>query len=73
MNTQHVTRRFRRFCRATQAVAALEYAIMVGVVTVAIGAAVVTFSDTVSEVITGIGDNIEAAQEDRGEEEAADE
>ena len=37
-------RRIRRFFRASEAVSALEYAILVGVVAVAIGAALATFS-----------------------------
>ena len=44
MKTKHQSRRFRRFLRANEAVSALEYAILVGVVAVAIGAALVTFS-----------------------------
>ena len=58
MNIQTVSRRFRRFFRATEAVSALEYAILVGVVTVAIGAAVATFSTDLQTVIEGIGDDV---------------
>ena len=58
MNIQTVSRRFRRFLRATEAVSALEYAILVGVVTVAIGAAVTTFSADLQAVIEGIGDDV---------------
>ena len=58
MNIQTVSRRFRRFLRATEAVSALEYAILVGVVTVAIGAAVATFATDLQNVIQGIGDDV---------------
>ena len=59
MNIQPVSqRRFRRFLRATEAVSALEYAILVGVVTVAIGAAVTTFSTDLQNVIEGLGDDV---------------
>lgn len=58
MNIQTVSRRFRRFLRATEAVSALEYAILVGVVTVAIGAAVATFSGNIQTVIEGIGTKV---------------
>ena len=47
MKTKHHSRRFRRFLRANEAVSALEYAILVGVVAVAIAAALATFSDRV--------------------------
>ena len=46
--SKHKSRRFRRFVRANEAVSALEYAILVGVVAVAIGAALVTFGDKVT-------------------------
>ena len=61
MTIQTVSRRFRRFLRATEAVSALEYAILVGVVTVAIGAAVATFADDLQAVIEGIGDKVVSA------------
>ena len=58
MKTKHHSRRFRRFLRANEAVSALEYAILVGVVAVAIAAALATFSDSVSTAITTISSNI---------------
>ena len=58
MSIQHASQRLRRFLRATEAVSALEYAILVGVVTVAIGAAVATFSTDLQTVIEGIGDDV---------------
>ena len=58
MKTKHVSRRFRRFLRANEAVSALEYALLVGVVAVAIGAALVTFSGDIQTAITGIGDEV---------------
>ena len=58
MMTMHISRRFRRFLRANEAVSALEYALLVGVVAVAIGAALVTFSGDVQTAITGIGDEV---------------
>ena len=41
---KHTSRRFGRFARANEAVSALEYAILVGVIAVAIGVALTTFS-----------------------------
>ena len=58
LKTSYIGRRLRRFVRATQAVSALEYAILVGAVAVAIGAALVTFSGDVQDAITGIGDEV---------------
>ena len=69
MNIQTVTRRFRRFLRATEAVSALEYAILVGVITVAVGAAVTTFSETISDAIDDIGTEITTSAENRVNEE----
>ena len=43
--TKHRSRRFRRFIRANEAVSALEYAVLVGVVVVGIGAALGTFHE----------------------------
>ena len=40
----HISRRLRRFVRANEAVSALEYAILVGVIAVAIAAALQAFS-----------------------------
>ena len=37
--SKHKSRRFRRFLKANEAVSALEYAILVGVIAVAVGAA----------------------------------
>lgn len=55
MKVQHVSRRLRRFTRANEAVSALEYAILVGVITVAVGAALVAFSGNIDTAIKGIG------------------
>lgn len=55
---QHVLRRLRRFIRATKAVSALEYAVLVGVIVVGVGAALLTFSDTIEEAIAAIGTDV---------------
>ena len=59
MKVQHVSRRFRRFVRANEAVSALEYAILVGVITVAVGAALVAFSENIENAIAAIGTQVE--------------
>ena len=49
---------FRRFLRASEAVSALEYALLVGIITVALGAALSTFSTDIQNTIEGIGDDV---------------
>ena len=56
--TKHISRRLRQFARANEAVSALEYAVLVGVVAVAIGPALVTFSNDVQTAILALGDNV---------------
>ena len=58
MKTKHISRRFRRFVRANEAVSALEYAILVGVIAVAIGAALVTFSENITAALATIGTEV---------------
>ena len=55
MKKKHKSRRSRRFLLANKAATALEYAILTGVVTVGIGAAVATFQDEVVESLTNLG------------------
>ena len=55
MKTRHISRRFRRFAKANEAVSALEYAILVGVVTIAVGAALVAFSTNIQTAIKDVG------------------
>ena len=56
--TKHRSRRFRRFIRANEAVSALEYAVLVGVVVVGIGAALGTaFQNEITKALKKAGDN----------------
>ena len=48
----HKSRRFRRFLRANEAVSALEYALIVGIVAVGIGTAIFALRD---EIVAQIG------------------
>ena len=59
MKTRHISRRFRRFAKANEAVSALEYAILVGVITIGVGAALLTFSDNIEKAIANIGTGLE--------------
>ena len=54
----HKSRRFRRFLRANKAVSALEYAILVGVIAVAVGTAIVAFSGKLSTAMENIGTDV---------------
>ena len=56
----HKSRRFRSFLKANEAVSALEYAVLVGVIAVAIGAAMVTFGDSIEAAVTTLGGKLEA-------------
>ncbi len=51
-------RSFRHFLRASEAVSALEYALLVGIITVAIGAAVAQFGTDIQTAITGMGTDV---------------
>ena len=56
----NILRFLRRFFRAQEAVSALEYAILVGVIVAGVGAALLVFSDNVEEAIGAIGTKVEA-------------
>ena len=55
----HHLKGFCRYLRNTRAISALEYAILIGGVALAVSAAVATFTNTITNAITTIGDNIE--------------
>ena len=50
-----------RFLRVDEAVSALEYALLVGIIAVGIGAALVTFQNTITTALTAIGVNVTTA------------
>lgn len=57
--TKHKSRRFRRFLPANEAVSALEYAILVGVVAAAVGGAIITFGGNLEKGIDKIGEKVQ--------------
>ena len=63
---QHISRRLRRFARANEAVSALEYAILVGVIAVGIGAAMLVFEGQIEDAIAAIGGNVGTAANVQG-------
>ena len=60
---KHKSRRFRRFLKANEAVAALEYAILVGVIALALGAAIAVFGNDIAEALASIGTKVDTAAE----------
>ena len=54
------TKDFVRYLRNNHAVSALEYAILVGIIAVAISAALVTFSGNITTAMNAIGTKIGA-------------
>ena len=58
MKTNHVSRRFHRFVRAREAVSALEYAILVGIIAVGIGVALTVFETKLSTAIEAVGTRV---------------
>ena len=61
--TKHISRWFRRFARANEAVSALEYALVVGVVATTIAAAVVAFGGNIEDAIEQMGKEVKEAQD----------
>ena len=55
---KHKSRRFRRFLKANEAVSALEYAILVGVIAVGIAAALAAFETQIESALTNIGTTV---------------
>ena len=55
-----------KYVRSTRAVSALEYAILVGVIAVAISAALATFSGSVTGALKTIGDKVTATKIESG-------
>ena len=54
------TKKLVRYLRTTRGVSALEYAILVGVIAVAIGAALTTFSGQIKTAMEAIGTDVGA-------------
>ena len=54
----HKSRWFRRFVRANKAVSALEYAVLVGIVGVAIAGGIAVFGDKITTAMTNLGAGI---------------
>ncbi len=66
MQTKQISRRLRRFLKADEAVSALEYAVLVGVVVIGVGGAITAFSDNIEAAIAEIGTNVDGATNNVG-------
>lgn len=60
MKVKNILRAIARFTRAKQAVSALEYAIVVGVVVAGVGGAVVAFTGVLEDQVKKVGDQVKA-------------
>ncbi len=60
------TKKVDRYLRNTCGVSALEYAILIGIVAVALSAALVTFSDNITSALTNIGGKVASTKVDSG-------
>ena len=59
----NILRFLRRFFRAQEAVSALEYAILVGVIVAGVGGALLLFSENIEEGIKAIGGKVKGGAE----------
>ena len=62
----NVARKIRLFARAREAVSAMEYAILVGVIAVAVGGALTLFGTQISETVEKVGKNVISEHADKG-------
>ena len=58
----HYTKKFIHYLRHNRAVSALEYAILVGAIAVAMGTALATFSGNIKTALDNIGKTVGAVQ-----------
>lgn len=55
---KHISRRLRRFARANEAVSALEYAILAGVVAVGVGGALIGFGGQIQGALNSMATDV---------------
>ena len=55
---KHKSRHFRRFLKANEAVAAMEYAVLVGIIIVGVGGAAVLFGERIETGLENIGKQV---------------
>ena len=62
----HYTKKFVHYLRHNHAVSALEYAILIGIIAVALSAALVTFSGNITTAVNAIGGKVGGAAIEKG-------
>ena len=55
---KHYAKQLSAYLRNSKAVSAMEYAILVGVIAVALGAALTTFGSSITDAISKVGQNV---------------
>ena len=60
------TKKFAHYLRNNRAVSALEYAILIGIIAVALSAALATFSGNIETAIETIGDKVKSTNVSSG-------
>jgi len=60
---KHISQRLRQFAWANEAVSALEYALVVGVVATGIAAGLLTFGESITETLTTFKDEVIGARQ----------
>ena len=61
---KHKSRRFRRFLRANEAVSALEYALLIGIIATVLATALIAFGGKIKTALETVGTEVtEAAGE----------
>ena len=63
---KHYAKTLRRFLRNNKAVSAMEYAILVGAVAVALGAALTAFGTNITDAIEAVGTNLKSTHANVG-------
>ena len=57
--TKHKSRRLRRFLKANEAVSALEYAILVGVIAIGVGGAAILFGGQIEKTVNKMSTQVQ--------------
>ena len=63
---KHYAKKLSAYLRNSKAVSAMEYAILVGVIAVALGAALATFGTNITTAIEKVGSNVVAEHATKG-------
>ena len=59
--SKHKSRRFRRFLRANEAVSALEYALLIGIIATVLTTALIAFGGKIKAALVTVGTEVQEA------------